>query len=1263
MDTIFTVKNDDLARLGPQEAVDIFRELLWAEARRIGIAVDKIRVSSWINVPDGGIDASVEENNTSAQSDIIKPGRTGYQIKTGESFKPWERAQIKKELFGNKDPIRDNLGSSIRDCLDNDGTYILICFKQDPTEEQHSKAVDFLKGYFAECGYQNPKMEVWGQNNLIGFLSVFPSLSLKINGRGGLRFQTYQSWSQDAEMRREFKTGQAQRDLMLSMQNELRKSIEAIHIRVWGEPGIGKTRLVLETLRAEDLQPFVVYCNTASKFRDSDLMNEILRDDNRFNLIIVIDECDPDSRSYIWDKLKYRGSRIKLISIYNEYDATSGDIKYLETPLLEDEQISNIIQGYGIPKDQANRWVEFCSGSPMVAHVFGQNLKNNPEDLLKSPDTVNVWDRYVVRGDDPNSQQVQQRRLVLQHLSLFKRFGFGEPFVNEARAIAKIIEKVDPLLTWPRFQEVIQNLKVCKILQGENTLYITPKALHIKLWLDWWNTYGEGFHFEEFSEDIPYSLHEWFCEMFKYASESKVASRIVRELLGGKGPFKNSEYLKTKLGAQFFLGLAEADPKSALEYLKNTVGTWSKEELLKFTTGRREVIWALEKIGMWEDLFADATRLLLALGEAENESWSSNASGVFTMFFSLAPGKVAPTETPPHERFPILEEALKSPSKERRRLALNACDEALRTRDFLRTIGSEYQGLRKEPQLWMPKTYGELFDAYRQVWKLLCEQLDDLLEDERQQAIDILLRNSRGLGEIQNLSDMVIDTIGELLEKSYVDKKKVLAEIIQILHYDGKHLPPQIRQRWEQLKDNLTGHDFSSLMKRYVGMDLLEDKFDEEGNQVDQTQARIEELAQQAVGNSDLLQSELDWLVTTEAQNGYRFGYALGRIDKDFSLLSTLLEAQRNASENASVYFLGGYFRVLFEKEREEWEKQLDTLTEDKKLNVWVPELTWRSGMSDRAVLRVLDLAKKGIVGVENFRMFCVGGAIRDLSEVVFKEWIEFLLGGLDTFSISIALDLYHFYYLNGESKYALPEELTLRLLTHPLLFQKPQTGRRDQMDYYYWAQIGKSFVQIYPERSLELTDKMLEHFGENDTIFEGFDGQTQTVLNEITKVYPQAVWEKITKYLGPPIDSRAFHIKEWLRGGNFFEEKEGAIVLIPQEVIWKWVDENVENRAWYLASFVPKKLFREEGKTCLAVEVLVRYGQREDVRRNLTANFSTEGWWGSESLHYQTKKQHLLDFKKNEDNENVKRWIDEYVSLLDRYIEQAKIEEERDNF
>jgi hypothetical protein len=151
-----------------------------------------------------------------------------------------------------------------------------------------------------------------------------------------------------------------------------------------------------------------------------------------------------------------------------------------------------------------------------------------------------------------------------------------------------------------------------------------------------------------------------------------------------------------------------------------------------------------------------------------------------------------------------------------------------------------------------------------------------------------------------------------------------------------------------------------------------------------------------------------------------------------------------------------------------------------------------------------------------------------------------------------------------------------------------------------------------------------------------------------------------IKKYLGPPIDTRAFSIREWLKGGDLLYAKEGMLSFIPVEKIWEWVDEDLEKRAWYLASFVPKTLFREEGKTCLAREVLVRYGTREDVRSNLRANFSTEGWSGPASLYYQEKKNWLVDFKKDEDNENVKRWIDEYVSVLDRKIEQAKVEEER---
>ena len=186
----------------------------------------------------------------------------------------------------------------------------------------------------------------------------------------------------------------------------------------------------------------------------------------------------------------------------------------------------------------------------------------------------------------------------------------------DAQAIAKKIETADPQITWNRFQEIVDNLKRRKILQGDFTLYITPKVLHIKLWTEWWDIYGRGFDLEEFTQGLTPKLVEWFYEMFRYAAQSDAASRIVKELLGPNGPFQNDENLNTMLGSRFFSALTEADPKSALRCLMRMIGTWDRDALLQFTEGRRHVIWALEKIAMWSDLFTDAARLLLALGEA-----------------------------------------------------------------------------------------------------------------------------------------------------------------------------------------------------------------------------------------------------------------------------------------------------------------------------------------------------------------------------------------------------------------------------------------------------------------------------------------------------------------------------------------------------------------------------------------------------------------------------------------------------------------------
>ena len=48
-------------------------------------------------------------------------------------------------------------------------------------------------------------------------------------------------------------------------------------------------------------------------------------------------------------------------------------------------------------------------------------------------------------------------------------------------------------------------------------------------------------------------------------------------------------------------------------------------------------------------------------------------------------------------------------------------------------------------------------------------------------------------------------------------------------------------------------------------------------------------------------------------------------------------------------------------------------------------------------------------------------------------------------------------------------------------------------------------------------------------------------------------------------------------------------------------------------------------------------------------------------SSNYEVKKQQLLHIKNNEDNENVKRWIDDFTDVLEKEIEQAKVKVERE--
>lgn len=1261
MATLFTVNKKDLKEIGADRAVEFFRRLLWAESSRVGVGKHLINTPDCINVGDGGIDAFIEKAHPTSD-DVIPEGTTGFQIKSSDLS---EKA-CAKELHV-KNNISNELKPEIKRVLDNGGNYVLVLFA-DITSTAQNKRKQAIIDELKRVGYNNP-VRVYTINQLISFAEKFLSLVFWLKPEIS-QCLPYITWADRSDVKSPilYIPDEKRQKLSSDIQDKLRDPQGTCPVfRIDGLSGIGKTRFIFETLSSEDLRNRVIYSSSANDFRNSSLYHN-LQNSPDTSAIIVVDECDKGLHDDFARSFSGRGSRLALITLSNTFASFSSPTMLIKIDALDEKGIEQLIKGEipDLPANVVHRLSQFSDGYPRIATLLSQsyllNSGGSPDDFIRITDE-GLMERLI--GDrEVSLDQLSLNKKVLTGISLFQKIGYEGPLEFESQWLADFLS-----VEWSKFQDVVNYERRRGIIQGSYYLYVTPFMLRVYLINEWWR--DGGFTKETFDrlitkipENFRLDLMNRFQEHIPYIAETERGRSFAKTLLGENGIYSDGELLRSEFGANFFLKLTEADATSALGCLQRTVGKWSHEELLAFTIGRRQIVNSLEMIVVWKDLFEAGARLLLALAEAENESWSNNASGIFAELFSPASGEVAPTEASPSQRFPVLVGAFDSPSKRRRELALNACNQALETYWFSRMVGSEHQGVRKLPNLWRLHTYQELFDYYQNVWLLASGKISILEEDERKKAIDILVHRSYGIGLIPSLVDMVIGTLRQLFTDSYLTQQEIIKLVLNITRYNQDKTNPEVMNIWEEFKKEILKDDFHSQMQRYVMSIYVEDEVDADGKVNDTTSPKIRNLAQQVISNPELVTPELSWLVSPQAGRGFQFGLELGTLDEEFVFMPTIIQAQKESRADNNHLFLSGYFKAIFDRNSEMWEGLLDQFAGDEITLNWLPELTWRSGgISDRAAVRFLTLTKAGKIPVFNFRMFSLGNVIKNLSEVVFWEWLNFLIGSADEHAVSIILQLHHQFYI-GNPGHKLPEELTYQILTKPFL-EVTATFKSQTMDDYYWFEICKTFISSFPERMIDLATVIVEHIPEADSSIGGFAFNSDGILSLIARQKSAEVWVIVTKFIGPPIDRRAYKLKEWLNGGLGFgeEKKVAALEYFRLEDIFKWVDDNIEKRAWYIASMAPKKLFRDSEKPCIAREILVRYGKRKDVRSNLHANFMTEGWWGPASVHLENKKKMLLNYRAQEDNENVLSWIDEFVESFDRQILAEKIREEREGF
>lgn len=1277
MGTFDSIDESVIKELDDKRAVMLLHDLIYAEAKRLSISADMISVPYEVDTPDGGIDAVVKTGDFTADGDaIIFEGETYYQVKSGEKVTFTDKGM--EDILcedKKKGAVTRNLKPKIQQIAENNGTLVLfLTGKSAPKIEDAVKIAEkIIKRHVPKTTLS---VHIVQAENILAMLDRYLSLRLKLLKISDFTGRTFNEWSELGNMNNYFETDERRKTMIESIRSLVRSDENNDReTRIIGYPGIGKTRSVLEALRAEDLSPLVIYFEKPSPVLETNFLTQLgARYENE--AIVVVDECDPLSRTQLSAALAGTRSNVKLVTIYNEeYGATNGVkvVNLNEDERLSTESIVAIMKDYQVPDDIAKRWEPFCDGSPRVAHMIAENLRNDSGDILADPSYDRAMERMLTNTDKIDSDAFKKRRTVISWLALFHKFGWSNEFADERKFILhKIMQKTN--YSEQDIEDEINELRKRKVLQGDKTLYISPRLLHIRAWVWWWEQNGSSFDLNTMKQVVyngettamSSELYDWYTQMFEYAGEVQGASDVVQKLLALDGPLANEPELIEALSGNFFRGLAVADPEKALLLIENWFNGKTDKELESLRFDRMSLVRALEGIAAWKDLFVGAAELLLRLAATEtNHTYSNNSEGTFAGLFSSAYGKLASSEAHPSDRLPVLERALRSNDPRKQLMAIRAVDCGLEATHYTKIVGDEMRGLRDDPDFWMPATYGEHWDAIRDMWDLLLKYLPSLDSENKVEAAKVLNSNMRGLISHTGHGTLYLEDYVCLVKDGVISQSDAVDFVNTVLRLDSKRIKKDTLQGIKKLAEYLEGDDFISRLKRYIAHNSPDDWWGEDED-VKKSEAKVAKLVQEVVDNPALLK-ENDWLFTDEAQNGYRFGRGIGDVDVTNSFTDELLQLQQVSDkkyvDKSTFVFVAGYLMSLYQRDKSEWQKMLDRIYGNKDLIRWYADACWRSHLDDHNADRILDCMKNGTIDSAQMSMFGYGVVVENLSPAAFHRWVEYLLSIETLESVATAIDLYASYYVHQGKKDLLPADLTQKLITSPALKKKDDNVAR-RIDYD-WSMIAERFIEQNPDRTSELFEFLLSNFDKEKTIFGSYGDYVKGVMNKIVKIDPSKAWGQVAKYLEK--DDRSWRLEmSWLGGGaSFGEDPVGAMSLFPKDDVLAWVDEKPkEKRINKIAYMMPHDYDHEEGADSWYATILDRYGDDRSVSNSVAANFGTEGFSGPSSLHYARKVEKVKRFgEMHKDSPNIQAWVSRIVSQLNAQVQEARLREERRDY
>lgn len=912
-----------------------------------------------------------------------------------------------------------------------------------------------------------------------------------------------------------------------------------------GAPGVGKTRLVVETLRSDTLlrkRALVApsFEEAVAAARDYGLY------DRYPTAILIVDDCPPEGLDALMPWLAStnhhaKGGLVVLTPMAPEWsrgEKTRYALNRIELDPMDETSLEALItRELGNVANSINVTLvaRLAEGFPWYAILVAKEIRLGaaPPTTAAEAAKLALCSRDGL-SDDNREDEILLRARALLVAMLTENVAWSSLTTEDREDLCRAVG----LNHWTEVETATRKCNkrgLLRIRLKDAYRYVTPAVLErevARMLLDPPDgTEPRGPDLERYARRFLPRFYERLQQLgFDVTILSQLALPIVRALEAA--PPGLAVLGRGGVSGAALRFAARYQPKAVAHLLRIRIEETSLDELRSRADLRRDLIFALQSLAGRRSSFQEAEAALFRLAVAENEAFANNATGLWASLFLI---ELNATYQRFEEKLPLLRAHCMTGDSGSRLVALKGLAAAISTHSW-NMAGEEIDGAY--PRL----TYAEARHARLAAWTLLTECASDPDPTVASKARDIMTHEIPGATRTALVGDVARLLIPLIQHFDEIGLRKLRDAISISDERNAQHIKQAgASDDWSALLEAAKAQSFSERLRQRVGS--WSRAAHREAEKYDSA------LAQEGLSLPDRpVLLELDWLSSTDAVRSTPFSIALGKADNEGILLERLLGRAKAGHPDLVTAYLRGFQLAGREAEVD---VLLRRLHKEEAFAETVALAVWRLGATDERLRFVVEDLRAGRLPDRILSMFTLGSWEKAASDDTLAELLEALLDRNSTQATEIALNLVAHRIKEQESSAMRWKDLLARALKHAA------TSKLAGMVAYDWEMGAKELISlgdvaIVTELAVSALSTEDDELG-NDEVW--------SVLRECAKKDPERTWKQVAERL--VVNGRS----AWLLAMGMSQHGILSSLLLPD--ILTWVDRN-EHRAHLVAAMVP---------------------------------------------------------------------------------------------